>query len=81
MSRKTVPTISSAASAAILEWPNLLARELYSAALRRAEDEQREVVLDDVNAAWPIAVGATRLRINRQVQQEKRRGKPADKAA
>ena len=82
MSGKTPRSVSSDAREAILGWPNLLARELYAAALKQAANENREVVLEDALAAWPIAVQRTGERIFKRTRQSKaKRGKTNGKAA
>ena len=80
MRRKTNFEMSSEATEAILEWPNLLARELYSAAVQQAGN--REVGLQDVLAAWPTAVERMNGRLAKQTSRTKsHRGKANDKAA
>jgi hypothetical protein len=67
---------------AILGWPNLLARELYTEALQRAESENRDVSLEDAQAAWPIAVQRLAKRILKDgPRTKKQRGKTDGKAA
>ena len=82
MASRSDRSITVDARAAILGWPNLLARELYAAAIQRAEAENREVVLEDALAAWPIAVERTGARILKNRRSSKpRRGKTNGKAA
>ena len=82
MSRKSARSVTSDARAAILGWPNLLARELYEAALQLAEKENRDVVLSDALAAWPIAVQKTGVLIQKNSRPSKSpRGKTNGKAA
>lgn len=80
MRRTTNGGVSCEASAAILEWPNLLARELYSAAIQHAG--QQEVSVEDVRAAWTIAVERMTARLPKQTSRKTiHRGKANDKAA
>ena len=80
MRRKTKIVVSCEASAAILEWPNLLARELYSAAIQHAG--QHEVGIDDVHAAWTVAVERMTAQLAKQTSRtSSHRGKANDKAA
>lgn len=80
MRRKISCGVSVEATEAILEWPNLLARELYSAAVQQAGS--REVTIQDVLAAWPMAVERMNGRLAKQTSQtNSHRGKANDKAA
>ncbi len=80
MRRKMNAGLSCEASAAILEWPNLLARELYSAAMQHAGN--REVGIEDVRAAWPMTIERMTARLVKQTSRtNSHRGKANDKAA
>lgn len=80
MRRKMNGGMSVEATAAILEWPNLLARELYSAAVRQAGS--REVTLQDVLSAWPTAIENMNSRLAKQTSRTNlHRAKANDKAA
>ena len=81
MRQKLARTVSSEASAAILGWPNWLARELYTAAIQQPGKENLEITLDDVLAVWPIALQRVEARIRKQTRTKSHRGKTSDKAA
>ncbi len=82
MARKRSASVSADAREAILGWPNRLARELYELAIQQAEKERRDVELEDVLSAWPIAVERIGKQILKSPPRAKRqRGQTGGKAA
>ncbi len=77
MASRSDRSITVDARAAILGWPNLLVRELYSASLRHAGN--RDMTLEDVLASWSTAVKRITARIVKQ--RGAGRGKAKRKAA